>query len=122
MAVLLITAVSCVNDSQIYDTRELWIGSWTCSEIEGDFAPQAYPVEIVERVVLKEVGIKGLYNQGLSFSVVAEISGDNIVIPTQEVEGIQVAGSGNLENEEIVLYFDADDGSGADKVKAMLVR
>ena len=73
MAVLLIMAISCVDDSQLYDTRELWIGSWTCSEIEGDFAPQTYPVEIVERVILTEVGLKGLYNQGLSFTVIAEI-------------------------------------------------
>ena len=83
LAVLLIAFVSCVDDSDLYDNREFWIGSWTCSEIEGDFAPQTYPVEIVERVVLTEVGIKGLYNQGLSFTVIAEISGDNLVIPTQ---------------------------------------
>ena len=122
LAVLLIASVSCVDDSQLYDNREFWVGSWTCSEIEGDFAPQTYPVEIVERVVLTEVGIKGLYNQGLSFTVIAEISGDNLVIPTQIVDDIQIAGSGNLENEEITLYFDADDGSGVDNVKAMLVR
>jgi hypothetical protein len=122
LAVLLIAAVSCVDDSQLYDNREFWVGSWTCSEIEGDFAPQTYPVEIVERVVLTEVGIKGLYNQGLSFTVIAEISGDNLVIPTQIVDDIQIAGSGNLENEEIILFFDADDGSGVDQVKAMLVR
>lgn len=122
LVVLFITTISCVDDSQLYDTRELWIGSWTCSEIEGDFAPQTYPVEIVERVILTEVGLKGLYNQGLNFTVIAEIAGDNLVIPSQEVDGITLAGSGNLENEEITLYFDADDGSGVDKVKALLVR
>ena len=120
--VLLISVVSCVDDSDLEDNRDHWIGSWTCSEIEGDFAPQTYPVEIVEKVIVTEVGIKGLYNQGLSFTVLAEVSGDNLVIPTQVVDGIQIAGSGNLDNGEITLYFDADDGSFVDKVKARLLR
>ena len=119
---MLVSVVSCVKESDLNDNRELWIGSWTCSEIEGDFAPQTYPVEIVERVILTEVGIKGLYNQGLSFTVIAEVSGDNLVIPTQVVDDIQIAGSGSLNDEEITLYFDADDGSFADEVKAILIR
>ena len=122
MAILTMALFSCVDESDLYDNRELWIGSWTCSEIEGDFAPQTYPIEIVEKVVVSEVGIKGLYNQGLSFTVIAEISGDNIVIPAQVVDNIQIAGSGSLNEEEITLYFDADDGSGTDNVKARILR
>jgi hypothetical protein len=122
LGALLIGLVSCVDEQDLLDNREQWIGNWTCSEIEGDFAPQTYPVEIVERVVITEVGIKGLYNQGYGFSVIAEIEGNTIVIPTQTVDGIQIAGSGDLMEEEIVLYFDADDGSGTDLVKASLLR
>lgn len=121
-SVLLLGLVSCVDEADLLDNRDQWIGSWTCSEIEGDFAPQTYPVEIVERVIITEVGIKGLYNQGFNFTVIGEINGTSIVIPTQVIDGLQIAGSGDLINEEIILYFNADDGSGTDQVKASMLR
>ena len=115
---------ACAEDSETLDLRENWVGHWTCSEIEGDFAPQTYPVEIIEKIGPSYVAIKGLYNQGQSFTVEADVDGYFIEILSQNVQNIDISGNGSLDNHdgEITLFFTADDGSGEDAVKAILRR
>ncbi|MCT4623701.1 MAG: hypothetical protein N4A46_08765 [Schleiferiaceae bacterium] len=122
LAVVFFLLTSCVDDARLEDNLALWVGSWTCNEIEGDFAPQTYQIEIVEKVDYNEVAIKGLYNQGQLFSVDAEISGGSIFIPSQTVQQINIEGTGSLDNSEITLFFTANDGSGPDQVEAILYR
>ena len=113
---------ACVKDSLHEDARDNWVGSWTCNEIQGDFAPQSYQVEIIERIDFTHVSIKGLYNQGYGFTVDAEVEGSLIEIPTQEFDVFTISGNGSLDNDVITLYFAIDDGSGNDNVTAKLYR
>jgi len=125
---LLLAAVffvgACAEDSETLDLRENWVGIWTCSEVQGDFAPQTYQVEIIEKIGPTYVAIKGLYNQGQGFNLEADVDGYFIEIPKQTVNGIEISGSGDLDSKGdlITLFFNANDGSGDDAVKAILRR
>lgn len=116
--------LSCVKDDSSDYSYIDWVGMWTCNEFEGDFAPQTYDVEIVERVSNNAVSIKGLYNQGALFVVEGVVDGNALDIPLQTVDGITIAGSGNLNGtaDQVNLDFMVDDGSFTDEVQARLVR
>ncbi len=115
---------SCVPENDAVNTRADFIDNWTCNEYEGDFAPQTYNIEIFALGAGNRVGISGLYNQGLSFVIEAEVDGSNLFISTQTVDGLIIAGSGKLATtlNRIDLSFTVDDGSGNDFVKATCVR
>ncbi len=119
---LLFTA--CVEETDPTNAREDFLGSWTCNEYEGDFAPQTYNVDVLPNGGGNGVIIRGLYNQGNSFDLVGSVSGSTIDIPTQAEDGITIAGFGNINNNlnRVELSFTADDGSGPDQVKATWLR
>ncbi len=115
---------ACADDTETLDMRQNWVGLWTCVEVEGDFAPQTYTVEIIEKIDPGHVSIKGLYNQGQQFTVEADVDGFFIDIPTQTVDDFEISGNGNLDDQGdlVTLFFSANDGSGVDAVKAFLRR
>lgn len=115
---------ACETDQDDQSTREDFLGQWTCTEIEGELAPQTYAIEIYAIGLGNAVGIRGLYNQGNNFVLNGEISGRTIMLPLQMVGGITFGGSGTMTSEldEIKLNFTANDGSGNDQVKAICLR
>jgi hypothetical protein len=128
-SILTLTAVSllltaCVEETNPNNDREDFLGNWTCNEYEGDFAPQTYDVEVLPTGDGNDVVIRGLYNQGTGFDVVASVSGNTIDIPTQNEDGFTIAGRGTINNnlDRVELSFTADDGSGPDDVRATWLR
>jgi len=122
--IIIILLNACTIESDPNNDREVFLGNWTCNEYQGDFAPQTYNLEIYAIGSGDRIGLAGLYNQGPSFVVVAEVSGSSLFISTQTVDGITIAGSGTIASnfDQISLNFSADDGSGNDQVKATLLR
>ena len=124
LAILLVTFTACEIDQDPTNARTDFLGQWLCSEVEGDFAPQNYAI-LVDPVGSESlVDIKGLYNLGPTFVVRAEVQGSGIYITTQTSNGITIAGTGSINSnlDEVTLNFTADDGSGADNVKAIWTR
>lgn len=124
LSVLSVFFTSCVKEEDNLDTVDKWVGVWTCAEVEGDFAPQTYDIEIIGKTEGNQVSVVGLYNQGSSFFIDAEVSGDLIEIPQQTEYGITIYGDGviNTADDMITLFFTANDGAGPDNVKAILNR
>lgn len=115
---------SCETDVIDVDDRQQWLGSWTCSETSGDFAPQSYTINIYEGIEIDEVEVSGLYNQGSSFTLYANVYNNDLIIPNQTVDGFTVAGtfeinsSGNSASVDFII----NDGTGADNVIGSLQR
>jgi len=121
---LVLVLQSCEIEQDDNNSRADFLGVWTCNEIEGELAPQTYAVEIYAIGLSNSVGIIGLYNQGSGFVLNGEISGRNLLLPLQTVNGINIGGSGTIGTslDQITLNFTANDGSGNDQVKAILQR
>lgn len=115
---------ACVEETNPENAREDFLGNWTCNEYEGDFAPQTYNVIVQASGSGNDARVIGLYNQGSSFSLSAYVSGSTIYIENQTVDGITISGFGNINNnlDRVDMSFTADDGSGADNVKATWLR
>ena len=71
---LLLLATSCVEETDPTNAREDFLGSWTCNEYEGDFAPQTYNVDVLPNGGGNGVIIRGLYNQGNNFDLVGSLT------------------------------------------------
>lgn len=109
---------SCETDIMDIDDRQQWLGAWTCQETAGDFAPQSYTITIYEGTQLDEVELSGLYNQGSSFTLYANVYNNDLIIPNQTVDGFTVAGSFeiNSDGDGATVDFIINDGTGADNV------
>jgi hypothetical protein len=115
---------ACEIEQDEDTSRADFLGLWTCTETEGELAPQTYAIEIYAIGLGNSVGITGLYNQGGSFILNGDVSGRNLSIPLQSVDGISIGGSGTMSFslDKITLNFTANDGSGNDQVVASCVR
>lgn len=121
---LLVFATSCLPDENEDDPRLDWVGSWTCNETSGDFAPQVYNITIDLGSGTDGIVMRGLYNQGSSFRVDAIVSARSLTIPNQSTGGFQINGGGSANSNftRIDFNFTINDGGGADNVQAYLVR
>ena len=116
---------ACELDSPSSNVTRLdYLGSWTCNEFEGDFAPQMYTVEVESFGGTNEVKIFGFYNIGNGDAVKAEALGTTLFIFNQTVDGITFRGTGIMQPDlsTIDFEFTADDGGGIDNVKATWTR
>lgn len=100
--------------------RDEYIGVWNCREITGINAPQTYLVNISAGSGVNDLIITNLYSSGTSYDGV--VSRLEVRISPQSSNGISVSGAGiiNKDFNQIELDFAANDGSGADEVKAVL--
>ncbi len=123
-AMMVFSMASCQKDVEEFDVRLDWVGSWTCNEVTGNFAPQVYQVEISEYGSGDQVSVTGLYGQGNQFVVYANVTSKSITIPFQTVDAINISGSGTINNDldYITFTLTVNDGSGNDNVSGFMER
>lgn len=121
---LLGSFASCQKDIEDEDFRLNWVGSWTCNEVEGNFAPQVYAVEIVEFGDEDWVRLEGLYGQGPGFFVDAIVGENTMTIPEQQVDGFSFSGTAQINNNIDYIEFNwtVNDGTGEDYVAGFMSR
>lgn len=125
--VLLLSGTACEddlgnNESPVPNASD-WTGSWEVLEKTGFSAPQVYTLRISEGNSSSEVILEGLYNIS-SVRLEASVDEFELTIPAQSSEGISFVGTGSaaVAFDQITLNFEANDGSGADVVEAVLTR
>lgn len=103
--------------------RDDYLGDWNVNETTGVNAPQFYEVTAVKGSAPDELIFEGLYNFPQT-EVLATADGFQLSIAQQSSQGITFSGSGqaNADFDQVTLNFVADDGTGKDTVKAVLVR
>ena len=118
---------ACVEDpdeSFFPDPAAQYHGTWQVREETGFSAPQSYAITITEDTSAQgDILLKGLYNVS-GTAVSATVNGTDFNIPNQRSAGIQFFGYGTAQEDytQLTLQFTANDGAGADEVRATATR
>ncbi len=116
---------ACTPDNETTgDDRDSFTGGWTCkdsSKSSGDVQP-LYSVNIAKSGTADTVIIYNFYNLGGSTSVIALVSGNSIVIPTQTDDSYQMSGSGLYSHDAITINYTAKLGNATDNGVAVYSR
>lgn len=99
-------------------------GQWSCSEDSELFGISTYQVTITRSGNVQEILLTGFYNL-TGRSVRATVDGQEIIIPSQTVDGNTISGNGTIAKDfsDIEFFFDVDDHSGViDHVSATLTK
>lgn len=118
--------VSCEKDLEAdadVNYRDEFLGVWTAVENGDVNGVQSYQINISAGSAEDEIIFNGIYNLN-NVKVTAFVTGFNVSIPKQTIQGITFTGSGqavaNFDN--ININFTANDGSGDDNVSVQLTR
>lgn len=116
---------ACTPDNETTgDDRDSFTGGWTCkdsSKSTGDVQP-LYSVNIAKAGTADTVIIYNFYNLGGNTSVIALVSGNSIVIPTQTDDSYQMSGSGLYSHDAITINYAAKLGNATDNGIAVYSR
>src|SRR3990167_2750000 len=100
---------SCLKD----ETTTL-DGTWSCSESSQIYGSTSYEVNIeTDASDANKISLENFYNLGYQNKVTASLSGDNISISSQTIDGYKISGSGT-KNSGTSLSFEYYSYDGAD--------
>lgn len=104
------------------DPRDKFNGLWAVSENSTDYGASTYNCTISDSSVSPYVLMAYLYSYHTKIK--ASISGNNITIPTQLIEGNNVQGNGTLTNSShmSLTYYVQTTSSHYDTVTATLTK
>jgi hypothetical protein len=116
---LILVFSGCSEDT----TGLLLDGTWHVEENSQLYGTQHYDTHISQIDTVK-IEISNFYNIGESTFVTAFVSGLEIAIPDQKVEGYIFSGSGEIASDRnsIIFNFIANDGAVIDHVIAQYKR
>ena len=122
--IFVITGLILILSGCSEDTTGLLLdGTWHVGENSQLYGTQHYDVHISQIDTVK-IEITNFYNIGESSFVMASVSGLEIAIPDQKVEGYIFSGSGEIASDRntIIFNFTANDGAVIDQVIAQYKR
>ncbi len=119
IAILLLIVAACATE----DDDLTLSGTWSVEENSQLYGVQHYDAHI-SQIDSSSLEIDNFYNIGFGTPVTASLSGDEINIPQQEVEGYIFAGSGEVSEDKkmIIFNFTANDKAVIDHVIAQYRR
>lgn len=112
---IILSIFSLTSCGDILSTEnELIDGTWTCKEVHDDLGTRSYYIEIeylsTDSSQIYIYNFLGLSNDITSeLRVIASISGNNISIPTQNIDGHEVTGSGKIEADYNTITLNYTD-------------
>jgi hypothetical protein len=105
------------------DDRDKFIASWNCNEhssITGN--NPVFVVHINKGTASDAVLIENFYGLGFANKATAEITVNDIDIPTQVLAGNTIHGSGSLAGNVITMHYTVDDGANTDTISATFTK
>lgn len=108
-----IFVASCEDLTDSLSPRDNIADTWKCAETDSHGSTDNFLIEItVDNSTLTGIKIQNFNN--LNITVKATIASSLITIPSQEVDGFTISGSGTIKSnyEQITLTYSIDDGSG----------
>jgi hypothetical protein len=104
------------------DPRARFHGNWAVSEDSKDYGPSTYNLTIADSSNSTHILFSYLY--GFNKKTYATVSGNNIIIPVQVIQGNNVSGSGALTNANRIdlSYLVQTTGTHYDTVKYVLTK
>lgn len=117
--------VSCEKqDTEAEDPRDVIVGTWSCSESYGT-NQQSYQVIISKSASDSTRILVSNFNLlGKDIDVYAKLTGLNLNIPSQSVDGFQISGSGTVasSHEKINLTYTVNTGSEIEHWTAVYIK
>jgi hypothetical protein len=104
------------------DAREKFHGNWSVSENSTDFGTSTYNCTITDSSVSPYIFIAYLY--GFNKKIYSSVSGNNITIPVQTIQGQNVSGNGTLVNADQInlTYYVRTTSVHYDTITATLTK
>lgn len=107
------------------DPRDAIEDTWECNEVSPSYGETTYSVDIaIDPNNSNGVVMDNFYNLGFGKDVTATLSGDNLTISSQLVDGTTISGSGLISgNKKLIDWsYSVDEGDGAETVTASFTR
>ncbi len=114
--------VSCADENPVtpeVDAKVKFIGTWNVKEEIGGQVTGNYPsVVTTDSSNTSRIVIKNIFNLGAAENVKALVLNNTLDISQQTVTGVSITGSGTYSGAGFILNYTANDGTGAQTVKA----
>ena len=96
------------------DSRDKYIGTWSCAENSSKTGASTFDVRIRKNVNNNnQFLIDNFYLLGNQYSASVNVSGTSLSIAQQSISGNTVQGSGTIQSDtKISLTYSVNDGSG----------
>lgn len=104
------------------DPREKFHGNWAVSENSKDYGTSTYNCTITDSSQASYIFIAYLY--GFNKKAYSTVSGNNLTIPTQIIQGNSLSGNGVLSNANQInlTYYVQTTGTHYDTITAVLTK
>lgn len=108
LSILFSINIACEDDlSLTKDARENLKGIWYVSEESNSFGQKTYESEIkIDNITEDKILIYNFFELGKGLSANAYLDGNNISIPKQTIDDIEIEGKGELNKDQTAIYFD----------------
>jgi hypothetical protein len=118
---LVFCTISCVDEPLTTDVIDNITGTWGVTETSGSGDEQTFQVTIT-KVNDNTVKISNFNLLGITVEV--DVSGLDLNIPSQTVDGFDISGNGTASRgyNRIDLDYTVDDGGGIETYSAVLIR
>jgi hypothetical protein len=114
--------VSCAEEDPIEpetDPKDKFIGTWNVKEeIAGQVTGNYPSVVTSDTSNTSKIVIGNIYNLGTAVKIKALVVNNSLDISLQTITGVNIVGTGTNSGSGYILNYTADDGSGAQTVKA----
>jgi hypothetical protein len=114
--------VSCAEEDPIEpetDPKDKFIGTWNVKEeIAGQVTGNYPSVVTSDTSNTSKIVIGNIYNLGTAVKIKALVVNNSLDISLQTITGVSIVGTGTYSGSGYILNYTADDGSGAQTVKA----
>jgi hypothetical protein len=112
LAVLMLVS-SCAKDDETQTTapgsdRDKFLGTWACAEKVSGGPTTVFSISIETQGAEDTIYIYNFNNLGTPFFAVGVVSGNSLVIPSQSITQVAIAGTGIYSQGEIFMNYTAD--------------
>ena len=112
LIILAISLHSCSSDDTAEPNipgadRDKYTGNWICTETYSGQAPTTFTINVQKHGEDDTLFVYNFNNLGAQFYAVWLVSGNSVTIPSQNVSGFQISGSGFYVNEKINLTYNS---------------
>ena len=87
--------------------RDKYVGSWICTETYSGQAPTSFTINVQKHGEDDTLYVYNFNNLGSPFYAIWLVSGNSVTIPSQNVSGFSISGSGFYVNEKINLTYNS---------------
>jgi hypothetical protein len=109
---LAISVQSCSSDDTAEPNipgadRDKYTGNWICTETYSGQAPTTFTINVQKHGEDDTLYVYNFNNLGAQFYTIWLVSANSVTIPSQNVSGFSISGSGFYVNEKINLTYNS---------------